>query len=159
MKNIFAFITCKVSFGHVKSVFLKASGMRCIVCSKRIDQALKTHEFIEHLNPDFKDATFDITSEPKSNNYFDKLKNKVEEARFSVSKFVAKINFTYVHEKCNSLIGAGDKILEFLIVDNLSLNGEKQILLPDKVFLSNEVYQKKRLRTSFNSQQVYHATT
>src|SRR4051812_19695390 len=128
MKTIIIFFLCLIiagtSFSQVKSVSLQASGLTCSMCSNAINKALKTLDFVEAVNPNIKTSTFEITFKPNTAVDFDKLKNKVEDAGFFVSKFLATIVFNNVQVKNNAPVIIGDKTFKFLNADNLSLNGE-----------------------------------
>ncbi|MDB5229555.1 MAG: heavy-metal-associated protein [Chitinophagaceae bacterium] len=148
-----------VSFGQIKSVSLQASGLTCSMCSNAINKALKTLDFVENVNPNIKTSTFEITFKPNSSVDFDKLKDKVEDAGFFVSKFLATIRFDNVQVKSNSPVTIGDKTFKFLNADNIALNGDKQVRLLDKGFVPAKEYKRNSFGISTgNNERVYHAT-
>lgn len=74
---------------QVTKVYLQASGLTCSMCSNSINKALKTLDFIDKVDADIKNYTFEISFKANSIVDFDKIKKKVEDAGFSVSDFVA----------------------------------------------------------------------
>ena len=155
---VISLLLTSASFGQIKSVSLQASGLTCSMCSNSINKALKTLDFVEKVNPNIKTSTFEITFKSNSNVDFDKLKNKVEDAGFFVSKFIATIQFNNVEVKSNSPVIVGDKAFKFINADNTAVNGEKQIRLLDKGFVSAKEYKKYNLEASQGTQRIYHAT-
>lgn len=145
------------SFSQVKSVSLQASGLTCSMCSNAINRSLKTLDFVEAVKPNIATSTFEITFKPNSSIDFDRLKNKVEDAGFFVSKFLATVVFNNVQAKNNMPVTVGDKTFEFLNSENRLLNGEQQIRVVDKGFVPAKEYRKNAFGT-VSGEHVYHAT-
>src|SRR3954462_15946359 len=102
MKNFLIIILVLISFtatAQVKSVSIQASGLTCSMCSNAINKALKTLDFVEKVDADIKTYIFEVTFKENSIVDFDKIKMKVEKACFSVSGFVATINFNHLQVK------------------------------------------------------------
>lgn len=76
---------------RVTKVYLQASGLTCSMCSNSINKALKTLDFIDKVDADIKNYTFEISFKANSIVDFDKIKKKVEDAGFSVPDFVATL--------------------------------------------------------------------
>src|SRR4051812_360536 len=137
MKTILLFVAIALSVvtkAQVSKVSLQASGLTCSMCSNSINKALKTLDFVEKVDADIKTYTFEISFKPNSTVYFDKVKEKVEKAGFSVSSFVFTMFFNNVQVKNNQLITIGDQKFVFVNVKDQSLNGPKQIKVLDKGF-------------------------
>jgi len=99
MKKIFFFIAIALSMvtnAQVTGVSLQASGLTCSMCSNSINKALKTLDFVLQVDADIKTYTFEISFKPNSSIDFDMIKNKVENAGFTVNGFVATILFNNV---------------------------------------------------------------
>jgi copper chaperone CopZ len=159
MKTIYLFIAIALSMvtnAQVSKVSLQASGLTCSMCSNAINKALKTLDFIDKVDADIKTYTFEISFKPNSNVDFDKIKEKVEKAGFSVSKFVATIHFNNVQVKNNQRVTIGDKNFLFINTTDQALNGTKQIKVLDKGFVSAKEY--KNYAFSVSSPGTYHAT-
>jgi copper chaperone CopZ len=79
MKNLFLLIVLLVSMAsqsQVSKVYLQASGLTCSMCSKSIDKALKTLDFIEKVDADVKNYTFEISFKANSYVDFDKIRRR-----------------------------------------------------------------------------------
>jgi copper chaperone CopZ len=159
MKTIFLFVAialAMVAKAQVSKVSLQASGLTCSMCSNSINKALKTFDFVDKVNADIKTYTFEILFKPNSNVDFDKIKEKVEKAGFSVSSFVATMLFNNVQVKNNQQVTIGDKKFVFINVKDQSVNGSKDIKVLDKGFVSPKEY--KVYAFSASSPGTYHAT-
>jgi copper chaperone CopZ len=145
MKKIFLFIALASAIttnAQVNSVSLQASGLTCSMCSNAINKSLKTLDFVQKVDADIKTYTFQITFKPNTAVDFDKIKNKVESAGFTVCGFVANIRFDNDQIKKGELIKIQDKALIFIDGNDHLLNGDKQIKIMDKGFVSANVSKK-----------------
>lgn len=141
MKTILLFVAIALSIAtkaQVSKVSLQASGLTCSMCSNAINKALKTLDFVDKVDANIKTYTFEVTFKPNSNVDFDKIKSKVEKAGFSVSSFVATIHFDNVQVRNNQPVTIEDKTFLFVNVKDQLLNGQKQIKVLDKGFVSQK---------------------
>ena len=127
---------------QVSKVSLQASGLTCSMCSNSINKSLRTLDFVEKVDPNIETSTFEISFKPGSKVDFEKLKAKVEDAGFFVSKFIASVHFKNVPVKSNEPVSIGDKIFHFVNVKDGSLNGEKKVKILNKGFVSAKEYKK-----------------
>ncbi len=132
---------------QLTKVNLQASGLTCSMCSNSINKSLKTLDFVDKVNANIKNSTFEITFKPNSKVDFDKIKKKVEDAGFTVAVFSANYKFQNQQIKNEQHITLGDKTFMFLNVGNQQLNGEKTIRLIDKGFVSAKEYKKNATLT------------
>lgn len=146
------------SQAQIKRVSLQASGLTCSMCSNSINKALKTVVFVESVVPNIQTSTFEITFKPGEEVDFDLLKKKVEDAGFSVSKFLATMRFDNVSIANNLPVTIGNKTFRFTNVKDQSLNGDKAIRIIDKGFVSPKEFKKTNLNASGNGQRIYNAT-
>src|SRR5215212_4574601 len=112
MKNIFliaAIAWSMAASSQVTKVSLQASGLTCSMCSNAINKALKSLDFVDKVDANIKSSTFEITFKPNSKVDFEKLKNKVEGAGFSVAGFTATMHFNNVKIKSSEPVTVGDK--------------------------------------------------
>jgi len=159
MKSVFLIIAIALSVAtkaQVTKVSLQASGLTCSMCSNAINKALKTLDFVDRVDADIKTYTFEISFKANSNVDFDKIKMKVEKAGFSVSGFVATIDFNNIQVKNNEAVTIGDKTFVFVNVKDQSLYGLKQVKVLDKGFVSPKEYKSYAFPAS--SPGTYHAT-
>ncbi|HUS02122.1 MAG TPA: heavy-metal-associated domain-containing protein [Chitinophagaceae bacterium] len=133
---------------QVTKVSLQASGLTCSMCSNAIYRALKSLDFVDKIDANIKTSTFEITFKLNRKVDFDKLKNKVEGAGFSVAGFTAAMQFNNVKVKSNEPITVGDKTLQFVNVKEQTLTGLKTIKVIDKGFVSAKEYKKNSLASA-----------
>jgi copper chaperone CopZ len=160
MKTLFFLTALAVSISlhaqKIVKVSLQASGLTCSMCSNSINKALKTVDFVEKVVPNIETSTFEISFKQNANVDFDKLKKKVEDAGFSVSKFIAVIDFNDAWIKNDASITIGDKTLVFTNVKDQKISGQKPVQIIDKGFVSAKTYKKNPVQ-SF-ADRIYHAT-
>ena len=145
MKKVLVIIAIAASMiteAQVKSVSLKASGLTCSMCSNAINKALKTLDFVLGVEADIKTYTFEISFKPNSIIDFDMIKRKVTGAGFTVMEFVANIYFNNVQVKDNQPVIIQDKTFLFVNAEEQILNGDKQVKILDKDFVSPKEYKK-----------------
>ena len=150
MKQIFFIIAVLFCFGakaQISGVNLQASGLTCSLCSNAINKALKTLDFVDKVQPNIKNSSFDISFKPETKPDFDQLKKKVEDAGFSVAKFTATVHFDHVAVTNDNHVVIGDMVYHFLNVNDQTLNGDKVIRLLDKGFVSAKEYKKNSVLT------------
>jgi copper chaperone CopZ len=140
------------SNAQVKKVSLQASGLTCSMCSRAIYKALESVDFVETVDANIKNSTFEITFKPNADVDFDKLKNKVEDAGFFVAGFWATIHFDNLKIKNESPVATTGKNLMFLHVEEQELNGDKTVKFLDKGFLSMKEYKKN---SAFTTKECY----
>ena len=169
MKNIFLIIAVFFSFAakaQVTKVSLQASGLTCSMCSNAINKAIKSLDFVDKVDANIKNSTFDIVFKPSSNVDFDKLKKKVEDAGFFVANFTANIQFDNVAITNDVHVNVGANDFHFLNVKDQTLSGNKTIRLLDKGFVSAKEYKKNSNLTKMpcfktgeeNGKRIFHVT-
>ncbi len=161
MKNILLVIALAISItttAQVTKVSLQASGLTCSMCSNAINKALKTLDFIDNIDADIKNYTFEISFKSNSKVDFDKIKNKVEGAGFFVAGFVASINFDHLEIKENQPLAVGNYTLLFVKPGEQLLNGIKPVRILDKGFVGSKEYKRYAFPASQTQQGIYHVT-
>jgi len=159
MKNILLVLAISISMtikAQVTKVSLQASGLTCSMCSNAINKALKSLDFVDKVEADIKNYRFEISFKEASHVDFNKIREKVEDAGFSVSGFVATIYFDNVHIKANQPVTIGSNGLLFADLKDHSLNGAKQIKVLDKGFVSSKEYKRNDVNAVSNNAGLYH---
>jgi len=161
MKNIFLLIAISISMAtkaQVIKVSLQASGLTCSMCSNAINKALKSLDFVDKVDPDIKNYTFEISFKEAGQIDFNKIRRKVEDAGFSVSGFVATICFDNVYINANQPIKIGNNTLLFAEVRDLSLNGVKQVRVLDQGFVASKEYKRNSVGSESSNTGLYHVS-
>ena len=159
MKKILLSIALLVSImanGQINKVTLQASGLTCSMCSNAINKALKSLDFVSDVNADFKTYSFNMTFKPNSVVAFDLIRKKVEAAGFAVSAFYVNINFNNIPVKAGEPVVLQYKTFLFVNTKSQVLNGDKQVKIMDKGFVSAKAY--KRNNYMPLTSQMYHVT-
>lgn len=141
----------KVSAQQISSVELQVTGLTCSMCSQATDESLKTLDFIGSIEPDLNKNIFVLTFKKDKTVDFDQIREKVEDAGFSVGNLDATFNFenTKVDEK--GLAIAGTNVYQFLNAKDKTLNGPVKATLVEKDFMSGSAFKKKSAEVKLES--------
>ncbi len=169
MKYIYLIIAVIFSFtatAQVTKVSLQASGLTCSMCSNAINKAIKSLDFVDKVDANIKNSTFDISFKQNAVIDFDKLKKKVEDAGFFVASFTANIQFDNVAIANDAHVNVGANDFHFLNVKDQTLSGNKTIKILDKGFIPAKEYKKNSSLTKMscyktgeeNGKRIFHVT-
>jgi copper chaperone CopZ len=153
MKTILLVIAIFFTLGssaQVTKVTIQATGLTCSMCSNSINKALKTLDFVDKVDANIENSTFDIYFKPNTNVDFDKLKKKVEDAGFFVAGFTATVHFNNVAISNNEHVVINGTIYHFLNVKDQTLNGDETIHIIDKGFVTAKEYKKNAAYTTMD---------
>lgn len=128
--------------GQFKTAFLQASGLTCAMCTRAINNSLEELNFIESVKADIKASAFKIVFKTNAFIDIDQLKTAVEDAGFSVAKLKLSGNFNNVDVKNDEHVQFNGKTFHFLRVNNQTINGEKEITIVDKNYLTSKEFKK-----------------
>lgn len=146
MKRIFliiaVFMYMQTSAQEITKVSLQASGLTCSLCSNAINKALKSLDFVDKVDANIKNSSFDIYFKPGAKVDFDRLRAKVEDAGFSVANFTANIHFNQVKMLNDYCVVLGETAFQFINAKDQVLNGDKMIRVLDKGFVLAKEYKK-----------------
>lgn len=131
---VFLFFSASVN-AQFKSARLQALGLTCAMCSNSITKSLKTIPFIETVDVDLKNTSYDLKFKEGADVDFDMIRKKVESAGFSVGMLVVSAEFKEVAIKNNALVMVGGKLLHFVSVKDQVLNGEMSFQIINKFFV------------------------
>lgn len=151
---------------QVKNVTIQASGLTCSMCSNSIFKALKTLDFVDKVEANIKNSSFEMLFKPGVEVDFDKLKAKVEDAGFFVASFTAVISFDKLAVENDAHVTFGNQVFHFLNVKDKVLDGDKKIRLLDKGFVPAKEHKKNSSLTRMacygtgteNGKRIFHVT-
>jgi len=121
---------------------IQASGLTCAMCSRAIDNSLKQLSFVATVQPDIKNSAFNIMFKQNDTADIDALKKAVEDAGFSVAKFTITGVFSNTAVKNDEHVAIAGKEYHFLNIQDQVLNGEKNLVIIDKNFLTASAFKK-----------------
>jgi len=128
--------------GQILSANLQASGLTCSMCSNSIFKALKKVEFVDAVESDVENSTFKLVFKKEIDIDFDEIANAVVGAGFSIAKFTFIFSATDLKIQDKALIDIGGKSFYFINVKDETVNGETELKLLDKQFISPKQYNK-----------------
>ena len=161
MKKIFLLVAITFSIvatAQVSKVSLQASGLTCSMCSNAINKALKTLDFVDKVDADIKNYTFEISFNNDKPVDFDKIKKKVEDAGFSVSAFVATIYFDSVQIKDNEPVRVDNHNLLFVNGKNQLLSGPNNVKVLDQGFVASGKSKSNDFSAESGNARLYHVS-
>ena len=126
---------------------LQASGLTCSMCSKAVKVALEKVPFVKEVKVDIKKQEYNIVFKENSDINFDRLKNAVEDAGFSVASLKVTGSFSGLEIQKDKHITIDGKAFHFLNGYNQQLNGENTFTIVDKNFLTEKDFKKQSSAT------------
>ena len=127
---------------QISSATLQASGLTCAMCTKAINKSLEQLNFVESVKPDIQNSAFNIVFKKDQAVDIDRLKKSVEDAGFSVAKLKLLTNFNNVTVNNDAHVTIDNKVYHFVSVNKQVLNGNKEITMVEKDFLTAKEYKK-----------------
>jgi copper chaperone CopZ len=151
---------------QVTRAMIQASGLTCSMCSNAINKSLRSLDFVEKVEPNIKNSSFEILFKPNSNIDLDKLKIKVEDAGFFVARFTATAHFDNAAVQNDNHLQLGNFIFHFLNVKPQIINGDKTITILDRGFVPAKEFKKNSAFTKMpcyktgeeNGKRIFHVT-
>ena len=144
------------SKAQIEKVSLQASGLTCSMCSNSINRALKKLDFVDRVEADVKNYTFEIYFKESSAVDFNKIKQKVEGAGFSVAGFIVTVRFNQNSLENSDRVTVGNNTVILTNVKEASLDGVKRIKLLDKGFVPAQDSKRNSFDTA--NEGIYHAS-
>jgi len=134
---MFVLLVCLTVTVHAqfKTAKLQALGLTCAMCSNAITKSLKTIPFVETVEVDLKNTSYDLKFKEGAIVDFDVIRKKVESAGFSVGIFTVVADFKEVKVKNDTLVMLGGQVFHFVSVKEQVLNGEQKFQIINKFFV------------------------
>ena len=132
------------SQAQVTKVRLQASGLTCSMCSNAINKSLKSLEIVDKVMANIKTSSFEISFKPGAEVNFDQLKKKVEDAGFFVANLSATVNFNNLKVEKDEHYNVAGMNIHFLNANGETLQGEQQVQVVDKGYVSAKAFKKNQ---------------
>lgn len=136
-----------IAGAQIKKANLQASGLTCSMCSNSVYKSLSAVPFVKNVDSDVETSTFTITFKDGQNVDLDALQKAVAKAGFSVSKLVFTMNVGAIKVKDDAHIDIAGKTYHFINVKEKSLNGDVDLTLIDKNFVTSKEFKKFKGQT------------
>jgi copper chaperone CopZ len=132
---LFIFCFSVTAQGQIKNVRLQALGLTCAMCSNAITKSLKTIPFVESVDVDLKNTSYDLKFKDGAAVDFDMIRKKVESAGFSIGKFTVVADFKNVRVSNDEPLLLSGHVFNFVSVKEQVLNGEQKLQIINKYFV------------------------
>jgi len=160
MKTIkyFALLTALLASGQlfaqkISKADLQVNGLTCSMCSKATETSLKSLGFIETVTPDLDKNIFVLTFKKDQQVDVDQIRDKVQDAGFSIGELSATINFDQTVIDESGLAQAGNTVFKFTNAKGKTLNGPVTAKVLDKDFISSSAFKKNAAQLNLDSYQ------
>jgi copper chaperone CopZ len=144
---------------QITKATLQASGLTCSMCSNAINKSLQSIDFVEKVEANIKNSSFDITFKPGSKVDIDQLKEKVEDAGFFVASLSATVHFDNVKLTNDSHIEIDGSTFHFLNIKDQTLDGDKTITVLDKGYVTAKIFKQNSKYTTMECYKTGKAST
>lgn len=121
---------------------LQATGLTCALCSNAINKALQKLDFVESVLADIKNSSFSIRFREGKTVNIDAIREAVEGAGFSIGGLKMKGRFNGVKIEKDHHLSIGNAYYLFLNANGQTLNGEQEITVVDRNFVSDKQFKK-----------------
>jgi copper chaperone CopZ len=158
MKTLSAIILLAIglhftSSAQIKKASLQVAGLTCAMCSNATLKALQTLPFVDKIDTDLNNTTFLLTFKPDAAVNIDQIKNKVEDAGFSVAKLVLTASFDKIAVEKDAHVQYAGNNFHFINAKQQVLSGDQQITVVDKDFVSAKQFKKFSTQTTMSCYQ------
>ncbi|MEJ7556964.1 MAG: cation transporter [Pedobacter sp.] len=140
-----------LSAQQISSAELQVNGLTCSMCSQATEKSLKTLGFVEGITPDLNTNTFLIKFKKDKPVNVDLIKQKVQDAGFSVGNLVTTFNFNNVKVDANGQAKVGSNIIKVLNAKSQVLNGNVKATIVDKNFIPGSAFKKRAAQLKLDS--------
>lgn len=131
-----------VSFSQISKATLQASGLTCALCAKSIYTNLTSLECIDSVDTDLETSSFLIVFKPGIKLDIDAIRMKVEDAGFSVSKLLLRVDQEGLAIRTDQKIRIGDNVFHFIGVKSQQSPSSFEMRVIDQKFLSAKEFKK-----------------
>ncbi len=127
---------------QISKATITASGLTCSMCSKAIYESLIKVPFVENVKANIKESSYNISFKKDARVNLDALQKAVENAGFSVAKMKVQAQFNNTKVKNDLMLNLDGQNIHFLDITPQTLNGDQQLTIVDKHFISDKEHKK-----------------
>lgn len=150
MKTIkyFIFLFCLFIGGNtfaqqISKAELQVNGLTCSMCSRATETSLKSLGFIETVSPDLNRNVFVLTFKADQKVNLDEIRDKVQDAGFSIGDLSATINFKNTQVDAAGLAEFDGAVFQFINAKSKTLDGPVTARIMDKDFITSSAFKKQ----------------
>lgn len=127
---------------QISKAEVQVNGLTCSMCSRATETSLKSLGFIESITPDLNRNVFVLTFKTDQQVDLDQIKDKVEDAGFSIGDLSATINFNNTVLQADGLAKVDGAVFQFTNANSKTLNGPVTARVLDKNFVTAAAFKK-----------------
>ncbi len=139
-----------VTSAQIKSAKLQASGLTCAMCSRAVYKALMQIPSVDKIDVNIQSSTYSINFKKGVDVNPDDLSKAVMAAGFSISNLSLVCNFSSIAIENGTQVQLNNKTFHFLSLQKHLYNGDTQITLIDKSFLTPKEFKKYTQNNQLN---------
>jgi len=132
------------------SARIKVIGLTCSMCSKSVHNALSSIDFIDSVAVDLESTEFKVFFKTDKNVVIDKIKQKIEDAGFSIGEMNMTFKFSDLAIHNDTHHEYQDNLYHFVNVKEQTLKGITNFKIIDKGFVSSRDFKKYVKLTTYN---------
>jgi copper chaperone CopZ len=138
---LFLLSTC-ISNAQFTKAELRVDGLTCSLCSKATEKQLSTLKFIDSICMNLDQATFILYFKKGRQPNFDSIKQKVQDAGFSVGMLEVTYKFTDFPMDTSECFTLQNNVFRFLNMKPQTFNGEVTFRIIEQGFLPRSKYRR-----------------
>jgi len=139
----FLFIGGNTFAQQISKAELQVNGLTCSMCSRATETSLKSLGFIENVVPDLNRNVFVLTFKPDKKVDLDQIRDKVQDAGFSIGNLSATIHFKDTRVNDAGLAVLGGNVFQLINTKSKTLDGPVIAKIMDKDFITSSAFKKK----------------
>ncbi|WP_158796322.1 heavy-metal-associated domain-containing protein [Pedobacter sp. L105] len=128
---------------QISKAELQVNGLTCSMCSKATETSLRSLGFIETVTPNLNKNIFVLTFKTGQQVDIDQIRDKVQDAGFSIGDLSATFNFSNMAIDSAGLAKSDGQVFQFVNAKNQTLNGVVTARILDKDFITSSAFKKK----------------
>ncbi|MBB6273671.1 copper chaperone CopZ [Pedobacter cryoconitis] len=140
---LFMFIGGSTFAQQISKAELQVNGLTCSMCSRATETSLKSLGFIEDVTPDLNRNVFVLTFKSGQKVDLDQIRDKVQDAGFSIGDLSATINFKNTAVDDAGLAQLDGSVFQFINAKSKTLDGPVIARIMDKDFITSSAFKKK----------------
>lgn len=122
---------------------VQVNGLTCSMCSRATETSLKSLDFVDTVTPDLNRNVFVLSFKADQQVNMDQIRDKVQDAGFSIGDLSATINFKNAAINAEGLAQVDGHVYQFVNAKSKTLDGPVTAKVLDKDFISSSAFKKK----------------
>lgn len=122
---------------------VQVNGLTCSMCSRATETSLKSLDFVDTVTPDLNRNVFVLSFKADQAVNIDQIREKVQDAGFSIGELSATMNFKNAEVDAQGLSQVDGKVYQFVNAKSKTLDGPVTARVIDKDFISSAAFKKK----------------